>query len=134
MLRQRGPGGHAEHAEGRRERVARASAGWRDGGGSTEDGLAEVRRGRPTATTTSVWWIRVLCATAKSGAPGWRRLIGARDVIDARRMIGTIALADPRVLIRVYRELVSIAARCRLRLQNKADTAARRPLHVHSSH
>ena len=47
MLRRRGPGGYAEHAEGRRERVARgavreawASTAWRDGGGSMEDGVA----------------------------------------------------------------------------------------------
>ena len=121
--------GRAGRGEG-----ARASAGWQDGGRSIEDGVAGVRRGRPTATTTPAWWIRVSFATARSGAPGWRRLIGARDAIDARSMIGTIALADPRALIRVYRALVSSAARRRLRLHNEADTAARRPLHVHSSH
>ena len=90
MLRQRRPGGHAKHVEGRRERVARgaarearASAAWQDGGRSTNDGGPAFRRGQPTVT----------------GALGWRRLIGARDVIDARQTIGTIACADLRASI-----------------------------------
>ena len=118
-----------EEGEGRARRGegALASAGWRDGGGSAEDGVEGVRRGRPTVTTTPAWWIRVPFATARSGAPGWRRLIGARDVIHARSMIGKIALADPRALIRVYRALFSSAARRLLRLHNEADNAATAP-------